>query len=140
MSIVSAVRTFIATCPHLQTGAPLMVDHHGAGLSEYAIIPQPGARIVEHYLNDATLREFPFAFQSMKSTADDLERIENSGFFEDFSDWLDTQTEAGTLPVLGTKKTALEIEALGWDYLYEEGSSDTGIYQVQCRLTYKQAP
>jgi hypothetical protein len=37
-------------------------------------------------------------------------------------------------------KTATAIEATGWAYLYEQGQSDTGVYQIQCRLTYEQEP
>ena len=76
----------------------------------------------------------------MESTSDELERLENSGFFETFTDWLESQTESGDLPTLGAKKTAEKIEALGWAYLYEQGKSSTGIYQVQCKLTYDQEP
>ena len=140
MSIIEALRTYIATYSSLKSGAPLWVNYLGATPTQYAIIPIAGARVVERYLNGGSLREFPFAFQSMESTAADLERLENVGFYEDFSDWLESQTEAGTLPTLGSKKTATAIEALGWGFLYEQGESDTGIYQIQCKLTYEQAP
>ena len=96
--------------------------------------------IVESYINGGSLREFPFAFQSMASTADDLERLQNIGFYEAFADWLETQSLAGTLPTLGAKQTAEKIEALNWAYLYEQGESSTGVYQITCKLTYTQQP
>ena len=138
MSIISSVRTYLATYTGLKTGAPLWVDYLGNNPSEYAVIPLAGGKVIETYLSGKSLREYPFAFQSMESTADDLERLENSGFFETFADWLETQTEAGTLPTLGTGQTAELIEAIGWGYLYEQGNSDTGVYQIQCRLVYQQ--
>lgn len=138
MSIISSVRTYLATYTGLKTGAPLWVDFLGNKPSEYAVIPLAGGKVIETYLSGKSLREYPFAFQSMESTADDLERLENSGFFETFADWLETQTEAGTLPTLGTGQTTELIEALGWGYLYEQGNSDTGVYQIQCRIVYGQ--
>lgn len=138
MSIINSVRTYLATYTGLKTGAPLWVDFLGNNPSEYAVIPLAGSKVIETYVTGKSQREFPFAFQSMESTADDLERLENSGFFETFADWLETQSEAGTLPTLGTGQTSELIEATGWGYLYEQGNSDTGVYQIQCRLVYDQ--
>jgi hypothetical protein len=97
-----------------------------------------GTRVVEEYINGTKVMSYPFAFQSMESTADDLARLESAGFYEAFADWLDSQTDAGSLPELPAGKTAEEIQALGWGYLYEEGESQTGIHQIQCELIYKQ--
>jgi hypothetical protein len=140
MSIIEALRTYLATYSGLKSSAPLWVDFIGPDPTQYAIIPVAGDKIIEKYLDGGTLREFPFSFQSMESTADDLERLETNGFFEALAEWFETQTEAGTLPTLTTKKKAVAIEALGWGYLYEQGESTTGVYQVQAKLTYEQQP
>lgn len=141
MSIIESLRTYILTYSGLKTGAPLWVDHLGGPKQTgYAIVPLPGEKIVEKYIDSGSLREFPFAFQTMKSTADNLERLESVGFQEAFSDWLESQSNSDILPVLGAKKTADSIEATSWGYLYEEGESDTGIYQIICKLTYYQEP
>ena len=138
MSLISAVRTYLATYSGLTTGAPLWVDHLGQVPTEYGITPLGGARIVESNIDGSTVREFPFAFSSTESTADNLERLDNIGFYETFADWLESQTNAGAFPTLATGKTATKIEALEWAYLYQEGESSTGIYQIQCKLTYEQ--
>lgn len=140
MSIISALKTYISTYTGLETGAPVWVDYIGPSPTEYAIIPLAGSKIIEQYINGGSMREYPFAFQSAEYTADDLERLETSGFFESFADWLESQTNAGVLPTLGAKQTAWVIEATSWAYLYEQGNSKTGIYQVQCRLIYEQEP
>lgn len=138
MSLISAVRTYLVSYTGLKSGAPVWVDHLGAEPTEYSVLPVAGSRILESYIDGGSLRSFPFAFRSMESTADDLERLENSGFFEAFAEWLESQSNAGVLPTLDSGKTPEKIEALGWGFLYEEGVSDTGIYQVQCRLVYMQ--
>jgi hypothetical protein len=145
MSVIVALKTYFttyATPAGLESGAPLWVDFLGPNPTQYAIIPLPGTKIVTWYINGGSVREFPFAFQSMRSTADELERLETSGFYEALSDWFETQTEAGTLPTItgSPTRTATAIETLGWAFLYEQGDSSTGIYQVNCKLTYEQAP
>lgn len=140
MSIIESLRTYLAAYAGLESGAPLWVDHLGSRPTEYAIVPIAGGKILERYLDGGSVREYHFAFRSTESTADDLERMENSGFYESLADWLEEQTEAGDLPDLGDGKTAKVIEATGWAYIYEQGQSDTGIYQIQCRLEYEQAP
>jgi hypothetical protein len=139
MSIIQSLRTYLKTCPLLADGALVEVDHNGPPI-QYGIIPVPGGRVVETYLNGGSLREFPFAFQTAAITADDAERIDNAGFQEAFADWLEAQTKAGNLPDLGAGKEAEEILATSWGYLFEQGESDTGIYQILCKLTYEQAP
>jgi hypothetical protein len=145
MSVLSAIKTYMtanATEAGLASGAPLWTDYLGPNPPEYSINPLPGARVIEWYLDNGSKREFPFAFNAMFSTADEAERIENSGFFEALADWFETQTEADDLPTFSGSptKTALAIEALGWAFLYEEGQSNTGVYQIQCRLVYEQLP
>jgi hypothetical protein len=137
-SMISAVRTYLATYSGLATNAPLWVNYLGADPTQYAIIPLAGTKIIEQYLDGGSLREFPFAFQSMESTADELERLESIGFYEAFSAWLESQTAAGTFPTLNAGQTPETIEALTWGFLYQQGESATGIYQVTCKLTYSQ--
>jgi hypothetical protein len=138
MSVLSAVRTYIQTYSSLATDAPVWVDYLSSDVVEYAIIPSPGPRILEEYIDGSTLRLFPFALQSMESTADNPTRIGNQEFYEAFSGWLESQTELGVLPVLGSGQTAVEIAADNWGHLFSEGPSDTAIYQIQCRLEYLQ--
>jgi len=139
MSIIESLRDFIATCPHLNALADLHVDGIAADTQNYSIDALPGARIINTDVTGDTTREFPFTFTSREITVDDLTRITNSGFYENFAEWLDQQTEAEALPVLGTNKTSESIESTSWGYLYQRDENDqTGIYQIICKLTYTQ--
>jgi len=140
MSLLSSVKTYIAGYSKLATGAPLWVDYLGSEPTGYAIIPLPGTKVVEEYLDGSSLREFPFAFQSMELTADEAERLDNNGFYEAFADWFESQSLAGVLPTLASGKTPTAIEALGWAFVYESGESQTAVYRIQCKLTYEQSP
>jgi len=138
MSLISGLRTYVMNYPGLVSGAPLLIDALGSKPTQYSIIPAPGPRIVAHYVDGGAECAFPFTIQSTESTADDLQRIENSGMYEALAAWFDTQTEAGSLPTLGAKQTATAVEALSWGFIYEQGNSGTGIYQIQCVLRYEQ--
>jgi hypothetical protein len=142
MSIISALKTYLATYSGLTSGAPLWVDYLSSGVVGYSVMPLPGTKKVETFIDSARhyTAEYPFAFQVMASTADDPNRIANLGFFEAFSDWLESQTESGVLPTLGAKQTPEKIEAIIGGYLLEQGSSETAVYQISCKLTYEQTP
>ena len=140
MTLIASVRSFMEDFPLLEDGAIVMVDHLDARPIQYSVIPLPGEQIVENYINGSSLRQFPFAFQTAKSTADDLERIESIGFLENLMDWFEERTEDKDLPALENGKTSTSIEIASWGYLYEQGESDVGIYQIIGRLVYKQPP
>jgi len=138
MTIISAVREYLEAYSGLEENSPVWVDSLGPVPTEYTINPLAGTRIIEEYIDGSSLREYAFAFQSVESTADNLERLANQGFYEAFADWLEEQTDSDDLPDLEEGMTATKIEALGWGYLFQQGDSDTGIYQIQCRLEYEQ--
>lgn len=137
MSMIEAVRNYLLTYAGM-ADALIHVDALGNTPIEYAVIPLPGDRKIAEYLDGKTQREYPFLIQSVFSTADEAERIENSGFYEALADWLDDQTDAGNLPTLGSGKTAESINAVTWGFVYEQGESGTGIYQITCKLVYEQ--
>ena len=137
MSIIESLSDFIKTCPHLNAFADLHVDEVSADEQNYSIDPLPGGRVVETDILGNKTREYPFAFTSREITVDDLSRISNNGFFENFAEWLEDQTDTENLPILGTNKIAESIEATSWGYLYQRDENDqTGIYQIICKLTY----
>lgn len=138
MSIISALRTYIKSYSELANDAPVWIDYLGPRPVEYSIDPLEGDKILVTYINGDSMRSYPFAFRSMQSTISQLEKLETHGFYEEFADWLEEQTYSGVLPVLGTGKVAESLEAVGWSYLFREGESNTGIYQIQCRMIYEQ--
>jgi hypothetical protein len=134
------MHTYLLTYGSIPTNAPVLVDYLGSTPPAFSVSSTAGPRVVETYVDNSSLREFPFNIQSMESTADDLDRIATSGFFEALADWFDTnsQTIGGVLPVLDVGKSANKIEALGWAFLQIQGQSETGVYAIQCKITYDQ--
>lgn len=142
---IEAIKTFIigdggavVGFPGLVGNAEFTIDYQGEVPTSYAIITLPTNPIIQKYIDGSSTRQLAFALQSMESTGDELARIQTSGFYEDFSEWLEAQTEAGNLPVLEAGKTAELIEAVTQGFLYREGESNTGVYQITCRLEFSQ--
>lgn len=143
MSVLSAIKTFIEAYSGLEEDAPVWVNFLRSAPGDYSIVPIEGTRIVSQYIHGRNTgqREYIFALQSSRFTADDIERIGNEEFFEAFADWLDVQTDSGNLPDLdtvNTDKTPIAIEATGFGYLWSQGESETGVYQILCKLEYVQ--
>jgi hypothetical protein len=140
MSMIESVKAYLTEFAGLQEGAPFWVDYIGSEPPGYAIIPLPGTKVIEKYLDGGSLREFPFVFQSMELTADEAERLENNDFYEALTDWFEEQSAKGDFPDLEDGKTPIKIEALGWAFVYETSESETADYRIQCKLTYEQDP
>lgn len=140
-TIIAALQDFFYNCP-LMDGKKINVDylpesHKRSGI-QYSIDTTPATEIIKRHINGATTRQYLFVLRSVNPySSDTLQAIANCGFYEALSDWLDAQTNAGTLPVLPRGKTAQTIEAQTTGYLFTT-SADSGKYQIQCRLTYHQ--
>jgi len=139
-STIEGLKKYLLTYMELETDAPVWVGYLGAIPTQYSIFPMPGDKIIETYVDGSSLREFPFSFQSVESTSDELTRMDSIGFFEEFGQWLEDQSNLGVLPELPTGKTAVEIKATNWGFLYEQGQSDSGIYQISAKLIFEQQP
>ncbi len=136
-TIIAALKTYIKTYSGV-SGGLVLVDALTGNTNEYAIVPLPGSKLIEGYVDGGSLRQFPFALQMMAYTADDIARIENNGFFEGVSDWLESQTNNDTLPTLNSNQHPERIESTSQPFLYQQGESETAIYQMSCNLIYKQ--
>jgi hypothetical protein len=137
-TIIKALKTYMKSSSQLASGASILTDFLGKNPKNYSIVPQPGAHVIEYNVDYSSEREYPFAIQSMESTADELTRIANSGFYEALADWFETQTQDGNMPTLNSNQYPIAIQATSWAFLSEQGESTTGVYQILCKLVYDQ--
>lgn len=137
-SIIEGVRTFVISCPLLDAQGRIGVDYLSDEPTEYSVDPIPSNIVTTSYIDGSTDRQFVFVFSSREPFgADVLQNMANSGFFEAFSDWLDTKNAAKQFPTLPTGKTPLRIYAADQGYAMESGT-DSARYQIQCVLEYHQ--
>ncbi|MBE6877512.1 MAG: hypothetical protein E7496_12540 [Ruminococcus sp.] len=137
MTLIQAVRNYLMACPLLKDGVILSVDQLGAEIS-YTIDTVPCNPIIKKYTDGGSRRQFQFVFASREKYGGQvLENIENSGFYEQFSDWLEQQSWNRIFPDLGNYRTPYGIEILSRGYI-NDAEDDTARYQIQLNLIYYQ--
>jgi len=137
-TIIAALETYLKTYTSLKSGAPVLTDFLSKNPTQYSVVPQGGERVTEYNIDYSSEREYAFAIQSMESTADELNRLANSGFYESLADWFEQQTQNGNLPTLNSNQHPVAIQATSWGFLFEQSESTTGIYQVTAKLIFDQ--
>jgi len=134
--IIDSIRTYFLDCPLLENFAKLNVDFLGIDPTEYTIDSQPTSPVIKRYADGGTLKQYIFVFGSREYYGPDtLQNLENSGFYEQFSDWVEQQSNMGNLPKLSGNRRPLFMEVLTTGYLFD-ASEDNARYQIQCRLVY----
>jgi hypothetical protein len=138
MKIIESVKNFILGCPFLAELSAVNVDFLPDSPDTYSIEEVPTNAVIRTYLDGTQERQFVFVFASRFYYSEETRNnIENSGFYEDFSDWLDEQTKTGNLPVMREGLTPSKIEAMSSGYLFDvSGDLSNARYQIQCRLIY----
>lgn len=138
MTIIESLRTWFAACPLLKDGL-LNVEYLGAEGIGYTIdADQPVNPVLRKYTSGSSIRQFPFVFASKeKYGPNTLQNIANSGFYEELADWVESQSDAGNLPVLDEYRTPQYIEVLSGGYPFDTGDS-TARYQITMNFVYMQ--
>lgn len=138
MKIIESVKNFILTCPCLKNLAAVNVDFLPESPDTYSIEEVPANSVLQTYLDGSQEKQFVFVFASRFYYSDETRNnLENSGFYEDFSDWMDEQTKIGNLPIMREGLTPTKIEAMSSGYLFDiSGDLSNARYQIQCRLIY----
>ena len=66
-----------------------------------------------------------------------IQNIENSGFYEDFSRWIEEESSKGNLPILEGNRESLEIKVSTTGYAFQT-DDNSARYQIQLKLIYFQ--
>lgn len=134
-SIIEGIEQYFLNCDVLKDGC-LRVDFLGNKPVEYAIEVLPCDPVLKRYVGGDTVRQYLFAFGSREYYSQErLQNIENSAFYENFSDWVEEQSQAGNLPELPEGMEAQELKVLSSGYLFD-GSMSNARYQIQLQLKY----
>lgn len=142
MTIIESVRNYIKTCPYLKEFedevVKINVDKLEDDSTVYSINESVFNPIVKPYIDGSSERQFVFVFASREDYGQDFfQNIQNIGFYDDFSTWLENNSRQGILPNLGEGKQALTIKAITNGYAFMT-DIDKARYQIQIRLTYFQ--
>lgn len=137
--IIDGLRTYIRKCPALRKynkAVKVNVDYLEDKPTTYSIEEVPSDVVIQKYVDGSSKRQYVFIFASRESYSEDvIDNINNSGFYEDFAEWLEEQTNNDNLPFIGDDKEVLKIEAMTNGYAFKT-DVDTARYQIQCRMIY----
>lgn len=140
MTIIESVRDYILECPHLKDLKKVNVNFLPKNVDNCSIeeMPSPNGNVIKKYLDGTTEREFNFVFACIFDYSEDLEtNIENSGFFENFQQWIENNELNEVYPELGEGLEPFSIEVTTTGYLYYvPDKMDRAIYQIQLKLLY----
>lgn len=137
--IIKALMEYISTCPYLyEFNKGINVDYLDNNSTTYSIEEVPCNPIIKKYLDGSNKRQYDFIFASRESYgADVFQNIENSGFYEDFSNWIEQENAQGNLPILGVNKEAVELKVSTTGYAFQT-DENSARYQIQLKLIYLQ--
>lgn len=137
--IIKSLRDYIRTCPHLDTfnnAIKVNVNYLEPNTDTYSIEEVPIEPILKRYINGDSIRQYAFIFTSREPYGIDvLQNIDNSGFYEKFADWIETQNNNEIFPLLDNGLEPLEIKVTSTGYAFAV-TEDTAQFQIQLRLKY----
>lgn len=134
MTIIESLYQYFKACPLLGDNK-INIDYLPEKNREYTIDTITGDPVIRKYIRGPALKQYLFAFGSREAYGpDDLQNLANSGFYEQFAKWLDTQTKIKNFPSMEDQKP-IRIEAQSSGYLFNS-DTETARYQIQCRLIY----
>ena len=135
--IIESIRNYIKTCPYLDEFAKgITVDYLAEDSTTYSIEEVPCEPVIKKYINGDTIRQYDFIFCSREAYGPDvLQNIENCGFYEDFADWIESQSLQENLPILknGMESRELKVSTTGYAF---QTDIDKARYQIQLKLIY----
>lgn len=133
--IIESIRNFIRTYPPLADGE-IGVDFLKESAESYSVDAIPTKEIVKQYIDGSSIRQFIFVFATRSYYGSEIrQQLDNLGFFEDFTKWIEQCNKNGVFPKLedGCEVQKLEVTTSG--YVFSEGE-DYARYQTQCRMEY----
>lgn len=138
MTTIESIRTYFIKCPILDSKSPINIDYNGKQPRQYSIDTMPVDPIVAQYTDGASKRRYGFTINSTEIYGPGHRKnLENIGFYELLSEWLEEQNLAKNLPELGEGKIPLYFEILTTGSMFYATENDA-VYQIQLSLVYLQ--
>lgn len=137
--IIDSIRNYIKTCPCLEkfNGAVRVnVNYLDDNSTTYSLEEVPSNPLLKTYLDGSSINKFDFVFCSREPYGSDvLQNIDNSGFYEDFSNWIYEKNLKREFPILGENLEAMEITTTSTAYAIAV-DEDSARYQISLSLKY----
>lgn len=137
--VIKYISDFVKTSPVLEEIKKLNIDYLGTGEGECVIESVPADPIIKRYVDGTTQRQLLFVFASKEFYGgDELENLDNLGFYESLQAWFEEVTDKNLFPPMGAGREPLSIQALTSGYIFDASEENRARYQLQARFTYLQ--
>lgn len=131
--MIDKLREYIAKCPYLKEYAELNVEYLADKTNTYSINENAGYNPILNQFICGSERQFLFTFDSKLKWNEDIQNnIDNSKFFEDFRNWLETNNKNKIFPEISG---IYSIGATTNGYIFATNANEA-IYRIQCFLNY----
>lgn len=131
--MIDKIREYIATCPYLDEYAELNIDYLLDKVNTYSVNENAGYNPIINKFLKGSERQIMFTFDSKLRWNEDIQNnIDNSKFYEDFRDWLETNNKNKVFPNI---EGIYKIEALTPGYIFATNANEA-IYRIQCKAEY----
>ena len=134
IAMIDKVREYIAKCPYLKEYAELNIEYLQDKVNTYSINENAGYDpIISKDILGNQEKQFLFTFDSKLIWNEDIQNnIDNSKFFENFRNWLETNNKKYIFPKI---EGVYEIGATTNGYIFATNTNEA-IYRIQCYLKY----
>ena len=136
-SITAGMQEFLSTCPMID-GQKIKVNYLGDKAVSYTLDEEPTEEKLDEFIGGSSIRRRLFIFASREAySAAEIENMKVSAFFDDFSDWIESQNRAGNLPELPDSCESESISVLTSGYsMSADAETHKQRYQIQLALEY----
>lgn len=137
--ITEKVRDYIAECPYLDEFTALNVDYLIDKVKAYTITEQASYNpIVSEWITGHQECVYRFNLDCRFYWTDEVENnINNSNFFENFSEWIKNKDKLKEYPQIDYRVTKMEVLTNG--YLFDSDSNQA-IYRIGVAMYYERPP
>ncbi len=140
MAIITKVRNWLATCPLLDQFADGQhIDWTDETAGNYGIAPTgcSDVDVKEDIIGNITkTKQYNVVLYARDWTIDDVARLENTEFLDEFADWVEEQVRTGAAPIFGDDPDLERITAQNGMLYQMDPDGQTGLYQIQINITY----
>ena len=139
---IKAVQEWLKTCPlvagQLGNNVAFHIDYLPEDTTQFSIEDSPGDPVLQEFFSGRRKAKNYVLASRMEYSESIAQQAANSGFWDDFADWIEAQSDAHNLPDLGEGRTAERVAVTNSGYIVtsEDG---TCRFQIQIRLKYYQA-
>lgn len=132
-AMIDKVREYMAKCPYLKEYAQLNVEYLIDKVNAGSINENAGYNPILNQFLIGSERQFLFTFDSKLHWNEDIQNnIDNSKFFENVRNWLETNNKNKIFPDI---PGVYSIGATTNGYIFATNANEA-IYRIQCFLNY----